>query len=987
MTPYSFSRLLALLLIVGWVGVALPQEQAKVTCALDDDGRAFTFTVPGVMAFRGTFSAAFVRGEHTRELLSTLGVSAVQPGQTQVLHAAEGVLLAVPETFTENTPCGRATGKEVALRFERMQMDLLVRLSQVTGLSGFQVQTGIRNSGPAPVRLLSLTPVALEGRVEGKPAEWLVTALDQSVKSGPVVVTLDEVQAPFTIHEYGGFYRVDGNGFLFGPVGSPTAYLEASIAYQGDGKTDLSVVSDMSGVLVKPGETRWGQQAGVFAEPPRTAFPRWAAWVAKTHGARTDKHALSGWNSWQFHAQNITGKDVLAEVDVVVKNPDRLRPEVMQIDSGYQDEKGLYKRESNDYFPEGMAFYAQRMAVTGARPGIFLNFKWLSGPGWTNIAERIQWATNGGYTYLKINRTELTLLPEEFVNKTSFEAMRNVFTLLRQAAGEGTYLLYNDAHPDRASVGLVDANRTGATAGRSHVRRAMTDVLRSYPLNSRWFAVDNDAYYMGTDIANVSEIAGGWPIVRTWMSMVGLSCGAAFTADPWHWESLQPFWRNVEVMTPPAREETVVVDLCTARNWPRLVGHVKRAWGDQTVALLWNPGTTERIVGFDFARAGMNPKHRYAVWSFWDNRYLGTAKGSWKTLALAASASQHLCFTDLDRTPNEPVLIGSSLHIYCGAAEIKDVKQSHGSMEIELTDAGAREGDLFIYSRWQPVWKAAEGCEVAEIASAGENVWRINLVRRQCGAPQRVILGILLPITRQPWFWALCGVLVASLAFAVWRYIAFARLREEHAVEQERARIARDVHDNLGASLTQIALLSELAQTNFHQPAQARGHVDDIFRFAQALTRSVDQIVWTLNPVNDTLPRFCAFASEFAQDFLQAAGISCRLSLPESWPDIRLSPTLRHHLFLVLKEALSNVLAHAAATTVRLSMSFAGGRLRIVIRDDGQGFDLSAVGKTRLGGGQGLQNMRSRLKQLKGTIEITSSPGHGTTVTVEVKVV
>jgi signal transduction histidine kinase len=242
-------------------------------------------------------------------------------------------------------------------------------------------------------------------------------------------------------------------------------------------------------------------------------------------------------------------------------------------------------------------------------------------------------------------------------------------------------------------------------------------------------------------------------------------------------------------------------------------------------------------------------------------------------------------------------------------------------------------------------------------------------------------------VTRQIWFWALCGVLAASLLFAVWRYIAFTRLREQHAVEQERARIARDVHDNLGASLTQIALLSELAQTNFHKPAQARGHVDDIFRFAQSLTRSVDQIVWTLNPVNDTLPRFCAFASEFAQDFLQAAGISCRLSLPESWPDIRLSPTLRHHLFLVLKEALSNVLAHAAATTVRLSMSLEDGRLRIVISDDGKGFDSAAVGKTRPGGGHGLQNMRSRLKQCKGTVEIESSPGHGTMVTVEVKVV
>jgi len=193
------------------------------------------------------------------------------------------------------------------------------------------------------------------------------------------------------------------------------------------------------------------------------------------------------------------------------------------------------------------------------------------------------------------------------------------------------------------------------------------------------------------------------------------------------------------------------LDLCTAMNWPRLVGHVKRPWGDQTVALLWNPGTSERTVTLAFERAGMNPKHRYAVWSFWDNRYLGVARGSWTTPALGPTASQHLCFTDLDQSPDKPVLIGSGLHIYCGAAEIKNVSSSRGAMEIELTDAGARGGDLFIYSRRQPVWKAAEGCTVAEIASAGENVWRISLADRQSGVAQRVVLEILLPVTRQIW--------------------------------------------------------------------------------------------------------------------------------------------------------------------------------------------------------------------------------------------
>jgi len=970
-----YSRVIALLLIVGWAGVALSRGQEKVIATLDDDGRAFTFTIPGVMDFRGSFSATFVRGEQPHELLSTMGVAAFQPGQTQVLHSVEGVLLADPETFTEQTPCGQATGREVALRFAPVQMDLLVRLSQVKGLSGFQVQLGIRNSGPSPVRLLSLTPVVMEGRVECNPSEWLVTALDQSVKSGPVVFALNELQAPFKVYEYGGFYRVDGKGFLFGPVGTPTAYLEASIAHKGDGKVDFSIVADMSGVLVKPGETRWGQQAGFFAEPPRTALPRWAQWVAQTHGARTDKGALSGWNSWSFHAGKIAGSDVLAEVETVLDNPERLRPMVMEIDAGYQQITNSFG--INEKFKEGLPYYAKRISEVGARPGILVNFN--GPPGFDTSAGRVRQAVQSGFTDIKINQTDLVLPLEKNSTKTSLERMREGFATLREAAGQETYLLYNVSRPERATVGFVDANRTGQALTRRSVRDAMADVLRSYHLNGRWFAVDNDAYYMGTDIANVSEIAGGWPMVRTWMSMVGLSCGAAFTSDPWHRESFEPFWRNVEVMTPPARERTEVVDLCTSREWPRLVGHVTRDWGDTTVALLWNPGTTERIVGFDFEKAGMNPQHRYAVWSFWDNRYMGIAKGSWKTLALAASASQHLCFTDLDRTPNKPVLIGSSLHIYCGAAEIKRVKQSRGSMEIELTDAGAREGDLFIYSRRQPVWKAAEGCEVAEIASAGENVWRINLVNRKCGAPQRVVLGILLPITRQIWFWALIGTVVASLLFAVWRYLIGVRLHARHVLSLERGRIARDMHDEIGSRLARLSVLGEMAMGEWTGSEPARVRVQEMTRGVREAASELEHIIWAMNPRNDTLSELVNRMCREAEEFFAETSVQCHFDTLPEIPPVAIRPEARSAVGSAVKEALANVLKHASATTVELSMQLDGEIFQIRIVDNGIGFDPTTT-CTKTTGGQGLPNMRSRLKTLGGECRIESVPGRGTTV-------
>jgi signal transduction histidine kinase len=656
----------------------------------------------------------------------------------------------------------------------------------------------------------------------------------------------------------------------------------------------------------------------------------------------------------------------------------------MQIDVGY--EKYSDPKSVNNKFSEGLPFYAQRIAATGARPGIFLNFK--GPPGFETTAQRIKEMVQSGFTYLKINRTFLTLEDDPLPSMTTFERMREGFTKLREAAGEGTYLLYNNSNPDRATVGLVDASRTGDMSRRIALRNAMTDVLRSYQLNNRWFAVDNDSYYMGTDIANVSELAGGWPVVRTWMSMVGLSCGAALTSDPWHWESFRPYWRNVEVMTPPAREETVVLDLCTAQNWPRLVGHVKRPWGNQTVALLWNPGTSERAISLGFERAGMDPKHRYAVWSFWDNRYLGVVSGKWTTPALGPSACHQLCFTDLDLTPDRPVLIGSSLHIYCGAAEIKKVFSSRSTMEIELTDAGAREGDLFIYSRQQPVFKGSAGCTVSEILSAGEYVWRIRLVNRIGGAVQRVTLGILLPVTQQIWFWVLIGIVVASLLFAAWRYVVGLRLDRERIMERERGRIARDIHDGLGVSLTQIALQCEVMQDEVENPDQMRHHVAELSQSSQDVARALDEIVWAVTPANDTVEQFVAFVGQFVETTLRAAGLSCRLALPVELPDLSMSATRRHQLFVIIKEALNNVIRHANAQTVRFTVTMTDRLLILTVVDDGCGFDMEHASDgdpDRLFGGNGLSNMRKRMIEIGGSFDIQSKPGEGTTLICQVK--
>ncbi|HWD18255.1 MAG TPA: two-component regulator propeller domain-containing protein [Verrucomicrobiae bacterium] len=232
------------------------------------------------------------------------------------------------------------------------------------------------------------------------------------------------------------------------------------------------------------------------------------------------------------------------------------------------------------------------------------------------------------------------------------------------------------------------------------------------------------------------------------------------------------------------------------------------------------------------------------------------------------------------------------------------------------------------------------------------------------------------------WFRAAVIAACAGLTIAVVRYISFRRLREkllrleqESAVQKDRARIAKDLHDDLGAHLSHIAMLSELAQTDFEKPPQARGHLDQIFQTARLLTRSLDEIVWAVNPRNDTLDRFVAHVCQFAPEFLRAAGLRSRLDMPMELPPVELAASVRHQLYLGLKEALHNIVKHARATEVWLRLAVRDGAVIVVIEDDGRGFDAAAAPEP---GEDGLINLRHRMEEIGGHFEKQSKPAQGT---------
>jgi signal transduction histidine kinase/ligand-binding sensor domain-containing protein len=241
-----------------------------------------------------------------------------------------------------------------------------------------------------------------------------------------------------------------------------------------------------------------------------------------------------------------------------------------------------------------------------------------------------------------------------------------------------------------------------------------------------------------------------------------------------------------------------------------------------------------------------------------------------------------------------------------------------------------------------------------------------------------------LPFFYQTWWFrvAMVGVFTIGLIGAV-RYVSFRRLHrqlrlleQQAALHKERARIAKDIHDDLGANLTQIALLGELAQQDRSEPEKASERMGKISSTARQALKALDEIVWAVNPRNDTLGHLIDYAGQFALDYLRLAGIRCRLDLPEQTPARELSTDLRHNLFLAIKEALNNVVRHAQATEVWLRAKVAPDALEISIEDNGHGF--AAAPDDALA--DGLRNMRQRLAELGGECLIKSHPGSGTTV-------
>jgi signal transduction histidine kinase len=276
-------------------------------------------------------------------------------------------------------------------------------------------------------------------------------------------------------------------------------------------------------------------------------------------------------------------------------------------------------------------------------------------------------------------------------------------------------------------------------------------------------------------------------------------------------------------------------------------------------------------------------------------------------------------------------------------------------------------------SRWEKKTEASDTWPAATIKAAlGGSPWWTQPVNVN-------VMPTLQPI--KVFFWqtgwfqisllVVCG-LVILISLRLMAQLALHQ-KERWLLQQERARIARDIHDDIGSRMTQLVLHGEVALSDLPDDSKMRPQLDRICEEARGLLSSMDEILWAINPRRDTLRDFAAYVCNYAQEFLKPTQIQCLFELDPEMSAAAFNLPLRRSLLMAIKETLNNAVKHSEATELRLQIQWQGQRLVVVVQDNGKGFDPAMIKSER----NGLTNMAQRMTELGGSCLVTSQPGKG----------
>lgn len=267
-------------------------------------------------------------------------------------------------------------------------------------------------------------------------------------------------------------------------------------------------------------------------------------------------------------------------------------------------------------------------------------------------------------------------------------------------------------------------------------------------------------------------------------------------------------------------------------------------------------------------------------------------------------------------------------------------------------------------------------------------VAEVSVLGKPTGLEASLSVRVPLPYWQEAWFWGLLAVLLVATSALSVRYLAWHKMRlemshleQQRALELERLRIAQDIHDDLGARVTEISLLSGMAENNTGFSEHARAEFYRITLKSRELITALYETVWAVNPENDNLEAIGNYLRQRINNQCTQAQLSCRLHISQLPRNIEISSRIRHNISMAAREAMHNVIKHAGASKVKVHISFAEMLLTVSIQDDGCGFVTTANST-----GNGLVNMKRRLEDIGGTCLIESSPATGTTVQFRLRV-
>lgn len=248
------------------------------------------------------------------------------------------------------------------------------------------------------------------------------------------------------------------------------------------------------------------------------------------------------------------------------------------------------------------------------------------------------------------------------------------------------------------------------------------------------------------------------------------------------------------------------------------------------------------------------------------------------------------------------------------------------------------------------------------------------------GGVYSVPVEVPIPLSERLWFRLLLVAGALGLSIRAASYYGRLELQRrvdamerQEALEKERTRIARDMHDVVGARLTQLALLQDVFAAEHSMSGGAQAGLQALSETARKAVSELDEVVWAVNPRNDNLSSLTGYMCHCASEYLGPLGIALNQDVPPYVPEVAVCAAGRHALLLAVKEALQNVVKHSGATRVDLELRLVDGGLRVRIGDNGRGFQQGARGLEQ----DGLGNMRLRLESVGGTFDVRSEPGAG----------